>query len=150
MHFKSNRVRRAGVVLLPALMLLITGPTLEAAAARHPAASTTPSQIYLNFHFGKDIAIASVIIGAVAGVGVYLIVRKGPGITGCAVEGSRGLEMSDEADHRTYRLTGKLALVKAGQRMRVYGRKKGKTDPEFLVRKSPKIYGPCTDVTPVT
>ncbi len=138
---RTLALRRSLALLL--VCVLSSALARDAGAVPHPSATNSSSTFNLNFHFGKDIAIGAVVIGAVAGVGIYLLVRKGPGITGCVVEDAHGLQMRDESDQRTYELTGKLAMVKSGERMRVYGSKRGKTNPQFVVRKSPKIFGPC-------
>lgn len=95
--------------------------------------------------------VAAVIIGAVAvgaaiGVGIYFIVRKNSSITGCAASGSSSLSLQNEGDQQTYTLTGDIANIKAGDRIKVSGKKKkrdasGKRD--FFMEKLVKDYGAC-------
>jgi hypothetical protein len=87
------------------------------------------------------IAVAGVVIG----VGTYYLLRK-VSITGCATSNQNGLELRNESDRQTYMLIGDTADIKAGDRIRVKGKKKKKDSPagaKFLVNKLDKNYGPC-------
>jgi hypothetical protein len=99
----------------------------------------------LGFNFGKEIAWTAVGIGAVIGVGLYLLLRKGPGITGCVATATDGLQMTDEGDHRLYTLSGKTVLLKPQQRVRVYGKKRKGSGAArlFIVKSRPKAMGAC-------
>lgn len=87
-----------------------------------------------------------VAVGAAIGIGIYVAVRHGSTITGCAASGPDGLSLENEGDHQTYSLMGDLAAVKPGDHLRVSGKKKktrGTTHP-FLVDKVKRDFGACT------
>ena len=91
-------------------------------------------------------AIVGIAVAGVAiGVGTYYLLRKAS-ITGCAVSNQNGLELRNESDRQTYMLIGETADIKAGDRVRVKGKKKKKdrpARPEFLVKELAKSYGSC-------
>ena len=92
---------------------------------------------------GAIVGIAAA--GVVIGVGTYYLLRKAS-ITGCAVSNQNGLELRNESDRQTYMLMGDTADIKAGDRIRVKGKKKKKDSPaggKFLVEKLARNYGPC-------
>jgi hypothetical protein len=94
--------------------------------------------------------IAGAIVGIAAagvaiGVGAYYLLRKAS-ITGCAVSNQNGLELRNESDRQTYMLIGDTGDIKAGERIRVKGKKKKKDSSAgrtFLVEKLTRNYGPC-------
>ncbi len=93
---------------------------------------------------GKYVALAAVGVGAVAGLSIYFLVRKGPSLTGCVDADAAGLELKDEGSQRVYTLIGETGNIKPGERVQVYGKKeKSKTDPHFLIKHLPKALGPC-------
>ena len=111
-------------------------------------AVTVPAQAQYAPTGGQAIGIVVVIVavGAAIGVGAYLLIRKTPSITGCAVASPNGLSLQNEGDQQTYMLIGDVANIKADTRVRVSGKKKkkdasGKRD--FLVEKLAKDYGSC-------
>ena len=91
------------------------------------------------------IGVGVAAIGAAIGVGIYFLVRKPPSITGCATPGSDGLTLRNESDASTYTLVGDTVAIKAGERVRLTGKKK--SDPsgqhKFIVDKVSKDYGAC-------
>ena len=92
------------------------------------------------------IVAAIVVIGAAIGIGIYVAFHHGNTLTGCAASGTDGLTIENEGDHLSYSLMGDVAAVKAGDRMRVSGKKKkadGATHP-FLVDKVKRDLGACT------
>jgi hypothetical protein len=92
---------------------------------------------------GAVVGIAAA--GAVIGVGTYYLVRKAS-ITGCAVSNQNDIELRNEGDQQTYTLLGDTTDIKAGERIRVRGKKKKKESSagrKFLVEKLVKNYGPC-------
>lgn len=93
-----------------------------------------------------DLIVAGiVVIGAAIGIGIYVAVRHGSTITGCAASGPDGLVLEDEGDHQSYALMGDVGAVKPGDRVRVSGKKKkarGATHP-FLVDKVKRDFGAC-------
>jgi hypothetical protein len=94
------------------------------------------------------VAVAIAVVGAGIGVVIYYSIHHSHAIKGCAVAGPDGLELQNEGDQQTFRLLGITADVKAGDRVKVVGKKKknGKNDTSnrtFLVEKLGKDYGPC-------
>jgi hypothetical protein len=57
---------------------------------------------------------------------IYYLVRQPPTITGCAIAGANGLTLQSEGDHQTFFLIGDTATVKAGDRVKVKGKKQKK------------------------
>jgi hypothetical protein len=100
-----------------------------------------------------EIIIAAIAIGAALGVGIYFIVRLPPSISGCATSSPDGFSLQNERDQQTYTLIGDTSEIKAGDRVKVSGKKKRKKDPsgkrDFLVEKLKKDYGACK-VSPAT
>ena len=88
-----------------------------------------------------------VVVGAAIAVGVILLVRhekhKPIGLTGCVRQGTTGMTVSDESDHRTYTSTGDSADLKPGDRMTLKGKRAGGKPPLFEVRSVTKDHGPC-------
>ncbi len=92
---------------------------------------------------GAVVGIAAA--GAVIGVGTYYLVRK-VSITGCTVSNHNDIELRNEGEQQTYTLLGDMTDIKAGQRIRVKGKKKkkeGSAGRKFLVEKLVKNYGSC-------
>lgn len=136
--------RRTGIQILCLALLTASVP----AGAMHkgqPVASPMASGgcIGAPCNIGTDVVVVAVAVGAVIGVGAYFLLRKGPSITGCAVAGAGGLRLRDETDQREYTLSGNTSGVVAGDRVRAYGKKRGKDNPEFIVKKSPRDFGAC-------
>lgn len=58
-----------------------------------------------------------------------------------------GLDLQSESDKQTYLLIGDTATIKAGDRVKVAGKRKKKDASgaqHFLVERVGKDYGPCT------
>ena len=91
------------------------------------------------------IGVGVAAIGAAIGVGIYFLVRKPPSITGCATPGSDGLTLRNENDSNTYTLIGDTAAIKAGERVRLTGKKKSGPSGQhkFIVDKVSQNYGAC-------
>jgi hypothetical protein len=86
--------------------------------------------------------------GVVIGVGTYYLLRKAS-IAGCAVSNQNGLELGNESDRQIYMLIGDTADIKAGDRIRVKGKKKKKDSSagrKFFVQELARNYGPCKAV----
>jgi hypothetical protein len=85
--------------------------------------------------------------GAVVGIAVFYAFHHGHSITGCAVSGADSLELQRQSDQQMFSLVGDVANVKAGDKVRVSGKKKkknGDAPRQFLVEKLEKGYGQCT------
>ena len=92
---------------------------------------------------GAIVGIAAA--GTVIGVGTYYRLRK-VSITGCTVANQNDIEIRNEGDRQTYTLLGATADIKAGEHIRVKGKKKkreGAARRRFLVEMLVKDYGPC-------
>ena len=92
------------------------------------------------------IVVAVAAVGAGIGIGIYYAVRHGNSLNGCVVSGSDGPQLQNRGDGQTYSLTGEVAAIKPGDRVRVSGKKQKKNDggaQHFAVEKLTKDYGPC-------
>jgi hypothetical protein len=93
-----------------------------------------------------EIIVAAVAIGAAIGIGIYFLVRRPPSIAGCVALGPDGLGLKNESDQQTFSLIGDTAGIKAGNRVKVSGKKKKKDSTgkrDFIVDKLSKDYGTC-------
>ncbi len=89
------------------------------------------------------------VIGGAIGFGIYYGIHRSHMLTGCAVSGAHGLELRNQGDQQTYALTGNVADIKSGERVRISGKKgkhSGDAPRPYLVEKLQKDYGACTDV----
>jgi hypothetical protein len=132
---------RANVAKIVAVSLLASTTMIAGASKPRPASSLivpTPGQAV-----GVIFGIAAV--GAAIGVGVYYAARHHQSVTGCASLMPDGLRLESEVDRKVYALTGDLAAVKTGERIRVSGKKLKSSGAVqlFLVEKLPKDFGPC-------
>ncbi len=92
------------------------------------------------------IGVAIAAIGAGVGIGVFYAVHHGHSLNGCAVSGPNGLQLQNRGDSQTYALTGEVAEIKPGDRVRVSGKKEKKNGggaQQFVVEKLTKDYGAC-------
>jgi hypothetical protein len=134
--------RRKQVLSAVLAMCSLFAPTAETALAQRPADQTIGAT-----HGQIAGAIAGIAAGGVLiGVGVYGVVKHNHGVTGCVHPGPDGLELTGESDKKTYTLTGDVAGIKSGNRVRVSGKKstdKSAGASQFLVEKVSKDLGPC-------
>jgi hypothetical protein len=68
-------------------------------------------------------------------------------LKGCVFNGSNGLELRTD-DNKTYALSGTTNDIAPGNTLRLHGDHKklpkgASADPEFIVQKMQKNYGPC-------
>lgn len=123
--------------------LIATTSTVRALATRPHPENSIPTKSQADW-----IAVAVVAIGAAAGLAIYFAVRPHhQSLTGCAVSGGSGLELQNQGDQQTYALTGEVAAIKPGERIRVSGKKQknsASATQQFLVEKLAKDYGSCT------
>ena len=108
-----------------------------------PAAAE--GEIVSNGQIAGGVAVIAA-VGVGIGIGVYFAVNHGHSIAGCAHSGQDGLQLTTESDKQTYTLTGDVAAVKPGNRVRLSGKKK--TDKttgihQFQVEKVSKDFGSC-------
>ena len=94
-----------------------------------------------------EVIVSIVAVTAVLTVGIVLLVKHHPSIEGCAATGPDGLELTD-AGGQSYTLAGDLGSVKAGDRVRLSGKKtKGTGSPRRFVVEGVKDRGPCPVAT---
>jgi hypothetical protein len=83
--------------------------------------------------------------GALIVLGIYFAVHRNHSISGCATAVAGGVQL--ETDDRTYTLIGNAPEVKAGDRVKLAGKKEravaGAPRP-FFVEKVTRDYGACT------
>ena len=96
----------------------------------------------------RDAILVVVGIAAVAAaitVVVVIAVRRPPTITGCAVSGANGLTLENESDHQIFALNGETAGIKAGDRVKVQGKKQKANGATrgFTVLRAKRDYGAC-------
>ncbi|MGA9063389.1 MAG: hypothetical protein WB341_17225 [Terracidiphilus sp.] len=95
----------------------------------------------------KGIEIAIPVAAAVTVVVIYAAVHSSHSLEGCAVAGSGGIELRQNDGQQTWALLGDTSSIKAGERIRVSGKreKKAKAGPRgFTVGKLVKDKGPCS------
>jgi|GEM_PF-3199994 len=110
----------------------------------------TPKQARADYFssLAAKVVIGIVAVVAVTTVGIVLAVKREPRITGCVSSTPDGLQLMNEGDHSAYRLIGDVGTVKAGDRVRVAGKKKKPVAPAttrtFNVDKVTKNFGSCS------
>jgi hypothetical protein len=124
-------VRRPIAIILLSLLLFI---------ATQPAHAD-------ELHNAAVAAVVGIVVGtAVITIAIVYLVRKNPSLKGCASPTPAGLTLTNEDDRQTYLLTGDIASIKPGERIKISG-KKGKKVPTgnrpFIVEKFSKDYGAC-------
>jgi hypothetical protein len=99
------------------------------------------------------------VIGIIAGTGFVIaagttlaVDHAHHTLKGCVSTGLNGLQLEKDSNKRTYTLAGKTADVRAGDIVRLHGtrvkkHKDNPGNPEFLVEKVTKDYGPCKVLT---
>jgi hypothetical protein len=93
-----------------------------------------------------EIGIAIVAVAAALGVGIFFAIHHGASIKGCAESGPDGLAIRNQGDQALYQLTGDSSGVKAGELVRVKGKKKSAKSGAartFVVSKLAKDFGAC-------
>ena len=100
-------------------------------------------------HTGAEVAGISILAGVVIGT-VILVDRNHAHhtIKGCVSMSQNGLEVQDDSDKKTYALAGVTTNTKAGDVVRLHGKKEKKAkdsagDRTFTVEKISKDFGPC-------
>lgn len=124
--------RRALVVLLCILLL----PTNQ------PARASSGLQ-----NVGRDIVLGVVGVAAALVVTAILAVHYMPKTAkGCVASGPNGLQLADNSDKLTYELTGDISSLKAGELVKVKGKKthgKHGASSTFTVAKVSRDFGAC-------
>jgi hypothetical protein len=128
--------------------IAVCGLAMTATAAASAQRASSPQDIVITQNPSKlaGIGFGLAAVGAGIGLGVYFLVRHDSSVTGCAVVGANGLQLETMSDGQSYALVGEVAGIRAGERVRVSGRKE-KENPGvprvFLVSKVKKTYGAC-------
>ena len=92
-------------------------------------------------------AAAAAAIAVVATVTIVQGKRKKMTITGCVLSGGQGLTITDEEDRKTYVLSDETSGVKAGNRMKLEGKRVRTKGPDktrvWETRRVIKDFGVC-------
>lgn len=115
------------------------------------ALDAAPSRADTFENIKNEVILGSIGVGAAIGVGVFFAFHHGASIRGCAANGPDGLEIRTQNGADVYQLSGATAEVRAGDLVRVKGKKKRAKDgdvPMFVVSGLAKDYGACTAVHP--
>lgn len=92
-------------------------------------------------------APAAAAIAVVATVTIVQGKRKKIAITGCVLSGGEGLTITDEEDRKTYVLSDETSGVKAGNRMKLEGKRVRTKGPDktrvWETRRVIKDFGVC-------
>ena len=137
---RTNR-KLSALVALCALVAPADGSIMSLQAQRPRAQSSIVSNGQVA---GAIAGIAGA--GALIGILAYVAIRHNHSVTGCARSGPDGMTLTTEPDKQSYTLMGDVARIKAGERVRVSGKKgkdKSSATPKFLVEKVSRDFGPC-------
>lgn len=77
---------------------------------------------------------------------ILIVHYKPASVKGCVTNGANGLELASTGDKLTYELAGDTSGIKAGELVKVKGKKKhpkGSANSTFTVSQLSKDYGPC-------
>ena len=101
-----------------------------------------------NISGGQAIGIVVGSAAAITIVTIVLVHNAQPTLKGCVTAGPGGMLVQNEGDQKTYALTGTTASLKAGDIVKVKGKKYKKQKDsaghqEFAVTQVGKDYGPC-------
>lgn len=142
-----NRKTRKFSAMVAACMLLASaeGPVLAEKHQDQPPPFFTGS---IGPSTGEivGIAVGIVAVGVGIGLGIYFGVKHNHSVTGCVRSTADGMTLTTESDKQTYALTGDVAGIKSGNRVRVSGKKskeKSAGTAQFLVEKVSKDLGAC-------
>jgi hypothetical protein len=83
---------------------------------------------------GVLIIIAATALAAAIAIGVTVSIvqhkRKKIVVTGCVISGEKGMKVIDEEDKKTYALSGDTSGIKAGNRMKLEGKRVKAKSPD--------------------
>jgi NADH:ubiquinone oxidoreductase subunit K len=137
-HVMKRRNQMLSTVLALSVLLAV--------AARPAAAQTGLGSIGPTKGQVAGVAIGIAAVGAAIGIGVYYATHHNRSVTGCAVSWPSGTTLTTESDKTVYTLTGDVAGIKTGDRVRVSGKKvkqKSAGTRQFIVEKISADYGVC-------
>jgi hypothetical protein len=100
---------------------------------------------------GVLIIVAATAAAAAIGIGVTVSIvqhkRKKIVITGCVISGEKGMKVTDEEDKKTYVLSGDTSGIRAGDRMKLEGKRiKAKSPDKSQVWETKQVikdFGVC-------
>jgi hypothetical protein len=100
---------------------------------------------YVSDGKAAGVIIAVVVVGVLIGAGVYFAVHHAHTLRGCVTSGPDGVRLVHEGDGQLYRLIGAVQGIKAGERVRLAGRKVESASPtrQFAVARVTRDEGPC-------
>jgi hypothetical protein len=127
-----GKLLRLAVILIVCMKLVVGDPPARAD----------------EFHeLAVAVVVVAVAVGAAIGIGIYFAFHHAASIKGCVAGGPGGLEIKNEGDQLEYLLSGDTSQVKAGDVVRVKGKKKsakgGSAHAMFVVNTFAKDYGAC-------
>lgn len=132
---------RLGTTLTIALSLLVC------CGATTGSCNTSNEQIGPSEGEVVGVAVAAVAVVAVTAVVLVEVHHSHHTLKGCIFNGSNGLELRTD-DNKSYALAGTTDNIAPGDTVRLHGNhqkppKGAIADPEFVVQKMQKNYGPC-------
>lgn len=131
---------RSGIVTFVLLSsLLVSRASAQFFGPDIPGTNITP---------GQAIGIAVGVAAAITVVTIVLVHNSHPTIKGCVTASPERMLLHNEGDQKNYTLTGITANVKAGDIVKVNGKKNKKQkdnagNQNFMVTKISRDYGPC-------
>lgn len=128
----------AAFIVLSSLLLLPRANS-QALGPNIPGTNITP---------GEAIGIVAGSAAAITVVTIVLVHNAHPTLKGCVAIGPGGTLLHNDGDEKTYALTGMTASLKAGDAVKVKGKKYRKQKDSagnevFAVTEIAKDYGPC-------
>lgn len=92
-----------------------------------------------------EVIAAAVGVGAAITVTVLYFALRNPAITGCVQSANGAFSLTTDKDHLSYTLVDEGAGIKAGERVKLKGKKKKDKQGQlsFRVSKVKKDYGSC-------
>jgi hypothetical protein len=151
---KLNTLRRKVSLPLNKNPFTVALAFLVCCAAVGPSGCTTGLQPQTKSIGPSGTAVAGIAIGVGAAVvaTVVLVHHSHHTMKGCALSGPNGLQLQTDGDRQIYALAGDTSGIKAGDIVRLAGKRKKKNSAlpaSFLVEKVSKDYGPCK-ISPVS
>ena len=122
------------------IVFLIAGVLLLGRPAPAHASIPTQGEVVLIF-----VGVGAV--GAAIGITAYHYAHKSPSVMGCVSGDAGALTLQSESDHKQYKLSGNTTDLKAGERVRVSGRKQRDDASTLVVERLRKDYGTCSGAT---
>jgi len=135
----------SGVLARVMICVLVVTTSESGQALRSHPSSTGFGFAPTKGEWAAAIAVVAV-VGVGVGFGIYFAVHHGHSLTGCAATTPDGLQLVTDGGNQTFALNGDVAGIKAGDRVRVSGKKDKKAGgaaQPFVVSKLSRDFGPC-------